>query len=77
MVACFVFYLVSRFLEAWGKMSFFGKNWKIFLYIYILHIHVIAFIRIGFLKIAKVENIEYILPIHVVLVIILPIYVLK
>ena len=77
MVACFVFYLVSRLFEAWGKMSFLERIGKYSLYIYILHIHVIAFIRIGFLKIAKVENIEYILPISVVLAVVLPIYVFK
>jgi len=75
LVACFVFYLVSRLLEAWGKIPWLKYIGKHSLYIYIIHIHIIALVRIVFLKLAKVDNLWYIVPVSMALAIIVPILV--
>lgn len=74
-IACFVFYLVSRLLEAWGRMRWLQKLGKHSLYIYILHIHIIAFVRILFVKVLKIREWEYVLPVSVVLALVLPVYI--
>lgn len=75
LIACFVFYLVSRLLEAWGKTGWLQTLGKHSLYIYILHIHIIAFVRIIFIKVLRISDWEYVLPVSVGLALVLPVYI--
>lgn len=77
LVACFVFYLVSRLLEAWGRLSWLATIGRYSLYIYILHIHVIAFVRIFFVRFAGNPEPHLVLATSIVLGILLPIIVYK
>lgn len=77
LVACFVFYLVSRLLEAWGKLSWLSSIGRYSLYIYILHIHVIAFVRIFFVRIAGTPDPYLVLATSIVAGILLPIMIYK
>lgn len=77
LVACFVFYLVSRLLEAWGKLSWLSTIGSYSLYIYILHIHVIAFVRIFFVRIAGTPDPYLVLATSIIAGILVPILVYK
>lgn len=77
LVACIVYYLVSRLLQNWGKAKWLEVVGKHSLYIYILHIHVIAFIRIVAIKLIHLHDARIILAISMVLGILIPIWLYK
>jgi len=77
LVACFVFYLLSRLMEAWGRLSWLATIGRYSLYIYILHIHVIAVVRIFFVRFAGNPEPHLVLATSILLGILLPIFVYK
>ncbi len=77
LVACIVFYLASRLLEAWGRLSWLAAIGRYSLYIYILHIHVIALVRIGFIRVTGLSDPYLILSASLILGILLPIFIFK
>lgn len=77
LIACSVFYLVSRLLEAWGKLSWLSSIGRYSLYIYILHIHVIAFVRIFFVRFAGTPDPYLVLATSIIAGILVPIWVYK
>ncbi|MBE2230853.1 MAG: acyltransferase [Chitinophagaceae bacterium] len=77
LIACLVYYLVSRLIQAWGYMKWLAEIGKHSLYIYILHIHVIAFVRIAFVKFAGNTNPLLILLVSLVTGILLPVLFYK
>lgn len=77
LVACIVYYLVSRLLQQWGKVKWLEVVGKHSLYIYILHIHVIAFVRIISVKLIHIYDARVILAISMFLGILVPVWVYK
>lgn len=77
LVACLVYYLVSRLIQAWGYMQWLAGIGKHSLYIYILHIHVIGFVRIFFVKFAGQTNPLLILLVSLLAGILLPVIFFK
>ncbi|MBI3138199.1 MAG: acyltransferase [Sphingobacteriales bacterium] len=72
-VACFVYYLASRILHVLKAAHWLSVVGKYSLYIYILHLLVIAFVRIVFLQVFRVHEVLIILPVSLLLGIVIPV----
>lgn len=72
-IACFVYYLASRILHGLKTAQWLSRIGKYSLYIYILHLLVIAFVRIVFLQVFHIQEVLLILPVSLLLGILIPV----